>query len=156
MKIIVLKDTRQVKYIVQDTDDIELLEDRVILPDGIVSDMNESTVEVIFVDSVPENTIGSYYTTEFISEINYNTNLKKELLSQDLYKLRGEVANLITEITLLNDGLPPQIADITTQIKTLYSVAKTEISELDETTVDSYVLRGPQAQQLLTFLKSFL
>ena len=156
MKIIVLKDTRQVKYIVQDTDDIELLEDRVILPDGIVSDMNESTVEVIFVDSVPENTIGSYYTTEFITEINYNTNLKKELLSQDLYKLRGEVANLITEITLLNDGLPPQIADITTQIKTLYSVAKTEISELDETTVDSYVLRGPQAQQLLTFLKSFL
>lgn len=157
MKLIVLKETHQIKYIVDDDVEINVSERSIVLPGCIVSDMNESTAEIISVGSVPSDAIGNYYyNNTFLYENELELFKKKEALTIDLNKLRGEVAAAITEISLLNDGIPAELMAITPQIKELYAVAKAEIDSLTADNVDSYVLRGPQAQQLLTFLKSFL
>lgn len=82
--------------------------------------------------------------------------LEKQRWISDLIELRKEISMLITQIKLLHDPEPEGLTQMTPMIRGLYQYAKEEIDQLTEENVRSYVLRGPQVQQLLQALNSMI
>ena len=81
---------------------------------------------------------------------------EKDRLNAELSSLSEEFALLITKVKLANDPEPGPVTMIIPQIRAMYGIAKDEISALTELNVRSYVLRGPQVEQAINLLKSYL
>ncbi len=61
MKTLINKETLISKYILEDSEEVYLLEDRVMFKDFVISDMNISNTEIVDVENVPLDWKGNTY-----------------------------------------------------------------------------------------------
>lgn len=73
-----------------------------------------------------------------------------------LAQLRAELINLIMQAKMSTDPEPMEMASLEPMIRTMYMVGKEEINALTQSNVIEYVLRGPQVEELIVTLNSFL
>lgn len=158
MKTVIDNATKCSILLLNDSDPIEMKSDSIVLADTVITDMNRNNSTVIETIEAPVDWEGFKYCydNEFILATDYKLGLEKQAILCDLYKLREEISLIITQIRLLHDPEPDMLTQLTPTIRDLYLFAKDEIAALTVDNVKSYILRGPQVQQLLFTLNSLL
>lgn len=158
MKTVIDNATKYSKLLLNDDDLLVVSTESIEIEGTIITDMNSGNSTVIENIEAPDDWEGFKYCYDngFILATDYKLGLEKQAILKDLYKLREEISLIITQIRLLHDPEPDMLTQLTPSIRDLYLFAKDEIAALNVDNVKSYMLRGPQVQQLLFTLNSLL
>lgn len=88
--------------------------------------------------------------------LDINIDNLKSALKDELSQLRIEISNLVIQAKLNYDVEPVELTSTISMIRELNIVAVQEIENLTIDTIFDYVLRGPQVEQLINYLKTFV
>lgn len=162
MQTIVEIGTNLSKYIIEDDVLVVLEDNRTLVGDLIVCDLNISNAVLYSGVTPPSNWGGNKYRYDGSKWTHYNdmgylsVEDAKAAFRLDLEKLGDEILLLVMKCKMLIDPIPAELQGVLDMVPVMYSTGKSEIEALTEENYTEYILRGPLVEQLFSALKSFL